>query len=132
MVEEARRRQKVDGPTVRRAVEVLRAKMPHQNTLVTLSEAGVVVIDEALQLHAIPAHPRKISDVSGAGDTVISVVALAIAGGLDLETGAALANLAGGLVCEEVGVVPVNREQWIREANKIFSEKKFWLKMGIL
>lgn len=113
------RLEKSDLEGIRAAVGELRKTMPHQHTLVTLSEWGVVVIDPELKLVHIPAHSRKIIDVSGAGDTVISVIAVAIAGGLSVTEGAALANLAGGLVCEEVGVVPVNREQWEQEAQQL-------------
>lgn len=62
-----------------------------------------------------PAIIRFIADVSGAGDTVISVASLAMASGLDQNTMALMSNLAGGLVCEKVGVVPVNKEQLINE-----------------
>lgn len=55
----------------------------------------------------IPAHFRQISDVSGAGDTVVSVLSTCLASGMNLERAARIANLAGGLVCEKVGVVPV-------------------------
>jgi D-glycero-beta-D-manno-heptose-7-phosphate kinase len=61
---------------------------------------------------------RDISDVSGAGDTVISLAALGLAGGLEVGLMAALCNLGGGLVCEHVGVVPVNRETLMAEALK--------------
>jgi bifunctional ADP-heptose synthase (sugar kinase/adenylyltransferase) len=59
---------------------------------------------------------RNISDVSGAGDTVISVASLCLAAGYPMETIAELSNLAGGLVCEQVGVVPVDREKLREEA----------------
>jgi bifunctional ADP-heptose synthase (sugar kinase/adenylyltransferase) len=62
---------------------------------------------------------RKIADVSGAGDTVVSVAALAMACGLEPGEIAALSNLAGGLVCEEVGVVPIDKEKLLNEASKL-------------
>lgn len=87
--------------------------------MVTLSEAGVFIRDtsgaEALEYH-IPAHLRNIADVSGAGDTVISVASLCRALKVPVYLTAALSNLAGGLVCEHVGVVPVNRERLLTEA----------------
>jgi bifunctional ADP-heptose synthase (sugar kinase/adenylyltransferase) len=61
------------------------------------------------------ANLRQIADVSGAGDTVISVAALSLAAGLSPDIMAVLANLAGGLVCEIPGVAPVNKEQLISE-----------------
>lgn len=88
------------------------------SVMVTLSEAGVFITGpEGSRL--IPAHVRNISDVSGAGDTVISVAALCTALGLPPEMVAGLSNLAGGLVCEEVGVVPVNRDRLLEEATRI-------------
>lgn len=106
---------KADLPAIEAAVKELRARMPHQHTLVTLSESGVLAIDAHGQATHIPAHLRKIADVSGAGDTVIALMGLALGAGLPLVAAATIANLAGGLVCEEVGVVPVDRERLFRE-----------------
>ena len=61
---------------------------------------------------------RHISDVSGAGDTVISVVVCGLAVGLDAKRTAALSNLAGGLVCEHVGVVPINKKELAQEVEE--------------
>ena len=69
--------------------------------------------------HHIPAHVRNISDVSGAGDTVISVASLCLALNTNRTLMASLANLAGGLVCEEVGVVPINKERLLEESKKL-------------
>jgi bifunctional ADP-heptose synthase (sugar kinase/adenylyltransferase) len=66
------------------------------------------MISDGKNFDYVPAHVRKIADVSGAGDTVISVAALCVALGVENLTLAALSNLAGGLVCEEVGVVPID------------------------
>lgn len=86
--------------------------------MVTLSEAGVFY-SEKENHGVIPAHIRNISDVSGAGDTVISVASLCLALGLPSKTMAALANLAGGLVCEKVGVVPIDKQQLLEEAAQL-------------
>ncbi len=106
---------KADLPGIQAAVMELREKMPHRQTLVTLSENGVLAIDENGLATHLPAHLRKIADVSGAGDTVIAVMALALAAGLTLNTASEIANLAGGLVCEEVGVVPIDLGTLLRE-----------------
>ena len=106
----------VDDPDAfQEAVADLRNRLPHALTLVTLSERGVYITDGSLH-HYIPAHIRKISDVSGAGDTVISVAALCLAMGAEPVTLATLANLAGGQVCERLGVVPVDAKQLHTEA----------------
>lgn len=68
----------------------------------------------------IPAHHRAISDVSGAGDTVISIATLCLAIKLPFKSIAEISNIAGGLVCEQVGVVPVDRELLLSEVvNKL-------------
>ena len=90
--------------------------------MVTLSEDGVFVdySDESEQKSKlIPSHVRSISDVSGAGDTVISVASLCLARKTTPALLASLSNLAGGLVCEEVGVVPINKARLLREAMKL-------------
>ncbi|MFM7663859.1 MAG: PfkB family carbohydrate kinase, partial [Bacteroidota bacterium] len=76
-------------------------------------------VDEGSNQAIIPAHFRDVSDVSGAGDTVIAVATLALCSGLSSQQVAALANLAGGMVCEHSGVVSVNRLELLNEANKL-------------
>jgi rfaE bifunctional protein kinase chain/domain len=100
--------------SIRSAVGLLQTKLEAKMVMVTLSEHGVFIKDNG-DTHLIPAHIRQISDVSGAGDTVISVMACCMAVGLSPQKAAAIANLAGGLVCEYVGVVPINREDLMEE-----------------
>jgi bifunctional ADP-heptose synthase (sugar kinase/adenylyltransferase) len=88
--------------------------------MVTLSEHGVYIGNEKSKT-IIPAHVRNISDVSGAGDTVISVAALCLGLGLSETMIASLANLAGGLVCEQVGVVPINKDLLKKEAEQLLA-----------
>ena len=85
---------------------------------VTLSERGVYIDFENDQ-QLIPAHIRQISDVSGAGDTVISIAACVLALGGSTEQIASLANLGGGLVCESLGVVPINLALLSKEADQL-------------
>lgn len=106
-----------DMELLRRTVEVLRKKQEINIALITLSEHGVYVNSDS-EKKLIPAHIRNISDVSGAGDTVISVAALCCAVGLSPSDMAFLSNLAGGQVCEKSGVVPVNKEQLLIEARQ--------------
>ena len=88
--------------------------------MTTLSERGVLIKDyETNTCHHIPAHLRKIADVSGAGDTVLSVAMLCLVCKQEAYNIAALSNLAGGIVCEELGVVPINKERLFEESNKI-------------
>ncbi|HPI85084.1 MAG TPA: PfkB family carbohydrate kinase [Bacteroidales bacterium] len=109
-----------EADQLKQASEWLHNRQGIKTVLVTLSERGVFISrkngDEPFEQMIMPAYVRKISDVSGAGDTVISVAALALAAGLEPGLLAGLANLAGGLVCEEVGVHPVNRARLLSEA----------------
>lgn len=96
------------------AVTALEKELGNEITFVTLSEHGVYIKKGKTDQH-IPAHLRNIADVSGAGDTVISVATLCLACGMSIGTIAGLSNLAGGLVCEKSGVVTIEPEQLIRE-----------------
>ncbi len=98
----------------------LRQRLDHQITLITLSEKGIFY-DDGKQMDILPAHPRDIADVCGAGDTVISVATLALAAGLPISEVARLANLAGGQVCERVGVVPVDARRLEQEYARLLT-----------
>ena len=86
--------------------------------LVTLSEMGIYVSNKKVK-EFIPAHIRNIADVSGAGDTVISVAALGLALNLPPVVLATIANLAGGLVCEKAGVVPIDKKLLLQKVCEI-------------
>lgn len=100
------------------AIKDLMRNLSLKNIMVTMSERGVMISD-GMQFDYIPAHLRKIADVSGAGDTVISVASLCMALGMSNKEVAALSNLAGGLVCEEVGVVPIDINRLAAESQKL-------------
>jgi D-glycero-beta-D-manno-heptose-7-phosphate kinase len=78
--------------------------------LVSLSELGVFISD-GKGYAMLPAEKREIVDVSGAGDTLVSAAFLALLAGLEPGMIARVANLAGGLVCEKIGVVPVGKKE---------------------
>jgi D-glycero-beta-D-manno-heptose-7-phosphate kinase len=100
---------------VAQAVVQLKNLLGAKGVMLTLSEHGVY-IDYKNETQKIPAHVREIADVSGAGDTVVAVAALCVALNLAPATIAALSNLAGGLVCQHVGVVPISKAELQREA----------------
>ena len=79
---------------------------------VTLSEKGIAVVGPE-QTHTYPAVARQVFDVSGAGDTVIATLALALASGLPIEAAVPLANIAAGVVVSKVGTVPITRDELI-------------------
>ncbi|MBK3517443.1 bifunctional heptose 7-phosphate kinase/heptose 1-phosphate adenyltransferase [Carboxylicivirga marina] len=85
-----------------------------RNFMVTMAEKGVMIINNK-EHHFIPAEVRDIADVSGAGDTVISVSALCLASALESKLVAGIANMAGGLVCEHPGVVPIDKQELLEE-----------------
>ncbi|MEN9743942.1 MAG: hypothetical protein RLZZ65_1747 [Bacteroidota bacterium] len=97
------------------ALVQLQAQLQNKYTFVTLSEDGVQLFDGEQQFH-FPAHLRNISDVSGAGDTVVATACLCLVCGASPQQIASIANLAGGLVCETPGVVPINKNQLLQEA----------------
>jgi rfaE bifunctional protein kinase chain/domain len=104
-----------DIKKVQLVTEQLRKEQKITNVLVTLSEHGVF-INSGKEKKLVPAHIRNISDVSGAGDTVVSIAALCSALDLPPAQIAFLSNLAGGQVCEKTGVVPVDKNQLLKEA----------------
>lgn len=106
------------------AIKKLQDKINAKKTLITLSENGVLLKTEN-EIIRVPAHRRSIADVSGAGDTVISIAGLALALDLSDRLLTELANLGGGLVCEHLGVVPVKKEELLTEAKKNKLER--WL-----
>jgi len=89
-----------------------------RDIMITLSEKGVFISDGSFY-KVIPAEERDIADVSGAGDTVIAVASLGYASGLKLEEIAELSNLAGGLVCEKAGVVPITQALFQKSGGNI-------------
>lgn len=98
------------------AVKKIQKKLSAKSVMLTLSENGVFISSDKGQ-RFIPAHKRDIADVSGAGDTVIATAALCLAAGLDEFQTAEIANLAGGLVCEYVGVVPIEKASLLVESS---------------
>lgn len=108
---------KEDNEALQNAIDELRSKLGSEITMVTLSELGIITRDDSGFIRQ-PAHERSILDVSGAGDTVISVASLALAAGAERSVVTALSNLAGGLVCEKVGVVPIDKETLLNEASQ--------------
>ncbi len=110
---------KGDFKALHNATKILTKQLGTKHIMVTLSELGIFITENG-KFYNIPAQIRDIADVSGAGDTVISVAACCLAANLPADKVAAIANIAGGLVCEKVGVVPVNKEVLLKEAIEYF------------
>ncbi len=106
-----------------KAAEKLHSLQNIDIVLITLSDKGAFVADfrnGGREMIHVPAHLRKISDVSGAGDTVISVATLCLSMGLPVKTLLNYSNLAGGIVCETVGVVPIDKQRLFDEIQRIY------------
>ena len=94
--------------------------LQHEVSLITLSEKGIFYQQKNVS-EIIPSHLRNIADVSGAGDTVIAVAALVYAATKDIRLTAEISNIAGGLVCEEVGTVAIDKEKLVHECKALLT-----------
>jgi bifunctional ADP-heptose synthase (sugar kinase/adenylyltransferase) len=100
----------------------LREELNHRISFITLSEKGVFY-EEGRESHLVPSHIRNVADVSGAGDTVIAVATLIYALTRNTRMMAEIANLAGGLVCESVGTVAIDKTRLLRECQRLLTDK---------
>ncbi|MBL6599424.1 MAG: bifunctional hydroxymethylpyrimidine kinase/phosphomethylpyrimidine kinase [Alphaproteobacteria bacterium] len=89
------------------AIRALRERMACDNVMVTLGADGVALVDSEDRFATLPAFVRVVNDPAGAGDTVISVMASAMAAGGSPLDAMGIANYGGGLICEKVGIQPV-------------------------
>jgi D-beta-D-heptose 7-phosphate kinase/D-beta-D-heptose 1-phosphate adenosyltransferase len=92
------------------AAEALVQKLDLEFLTATLGEKGIALVRPG-NCFVTPAVARQVFDVSGAGDTVIAVLALCLASGLKSETAVELANVAAGIVVGKVGTVPVEKHE---------------------
>lgn len=109
--------EKTDMEELKKVSDIFKKENKIGLLFITLSELGVFLTNGEKQ-HYYPAEVRDIADVSGAGDTVIAAASLCLAAGLPIPFMAQLSNLAGGLVCEKLGVVPIDSELLKKEAKK--------------
>ena len=103
-----------------KGIEVLEEKLQNEISFITLSEYGVFIKNQT-EKYYVPAHMRSISDVSGAGDTVIAVATLCLISGASTKQIAEISNLAGGLVCEKSGVVSISKNDLLKEVSELLS-----------
>ncbi len=103
------------------ACEMLQKKIKAKNIVLTRSEKGMTVFNGKAE--HIPSMALEVADVSGAGDTVIATITLALAAGLDVTTSAKVANLAAGVVCAEVGAVAVDKDKLLSACMRYFSSE---------
>lgn len=90
-----------------------------ENVLLTRSEKGMSLFEKNGTVTHIPTRAREVADVSGAGDTVIATLTVMLSAGATIKEAAILANLAGGIVVGEVGIVPIKPEQLLAETESV-------------
>jgi D-glycero-beta-D-manno-heptose-7-phosphate kinase len=105
---------KLDGEeSVNTAGRKMMDKLNCEYLVLTLGEKGMMLFDKEkgkTVVLNVPTKARKVADVSGAGDTVISTIAVMLAGGATIMEAVILANQAAGIVCEEVGIIPIYKQ----------------------
>lgn len=99
-----------DDKDISSAGKNLLNKLNSEYVLLTLGEVGIAVFEKGDKERRMPTKARKVADVSGAGDTVISTLTIALAAGANIYESCFLANYAAGIVCGEVGIVPIEKE----------------------
>jgi D-glycero-beta-D-manno-heptose-7-phosphate kinase len=110
----------INQPLMQNIHEELKKLLHHTISFITLSEKGVFYQQDN-KSGIVPSHLRNIADVSGAGDTVIAVAAMVYAATENVHLMAEVANIAGGLVCEEVGTVAISKEKLLHECELLLS-----------
>jgi len=110
----------VDMAALQQMHTVLQKHLQHEISFITLSENGIFY-QQGSESKQIPTHIRNIADVSGAGDTVIAVASLVYAATKQIHLAAEMANIAGGLVCEEVGTVAINKDKLLHECEVLLT-----------
>lgn len=110
----------VSLPMLKNIHKELQNLLQHKISFITLSEKGVFYEQDS-KSGIIASHLRSIADVSGAGDTVIAVASMVYAVTKNVHLMAEVANIAGGLVCEEVGTVAINKEKLLHECELLLS-----------
>lgn len=117
--------EKALGFEIRNENEVMQAgkelisKLQAENILITLGDKGMMLFEKSGVISSVPTRARKISDVSGAGDTAVATMAAAIAGGADVREAATMANFASGVVCEEPGIVAIEIDSLLKAIDYI-------------
>jgi rfaE bifunctional protein kinase chain/domain len=94
---------------IEEAARELISRLNADNVLLTLGEKGMLLLEQNGVLAHVETKARHVADVSGAGDTVIATLTMAMVAGASIGESAAIANYAGGIVCGEVGIVPIDK-----------------------
>ncbi len=104
------------NPDVEKAGKQLLAELNAENVLITRSEEGMSLFESNGEITHDSTIATNVQDVSGAGDTVISTLTMALAAGASIREAATLSNCAAGIVVAEVGIVAIQPKQLIEAA----------------
>jgi D-beta-D-heptose 7-phosphate kinase/D-beta-D-heptose 1-phosphate adenosyltransferase len=104
-----------DWHEIQEAAIHLRDQLDLQAAIITLDKDGMFLSHRDGRLKHLPTRPRAVYDITGAGDMVMSVLGMALAAGADYEAAIALANIAGGLEVEKIGVAMITRDEIVRD-----------------
>jgi D-beta-D-heptose 7-phosphate kinase/D-beta-D-heptose 1-phosphate adenosyltransferase len=104
-----------DGAAALEAAAQLREQLDLEAAVVTLDREGMALAHADGRRELFPTRPRQVYDITGAGDMVLAVLGMALAAGADYDPAIRLANVAGGLEVEKVGVATVTRDEILRD-----------------
>jgi D-beta-D-heptose 7-phosphate kinase/D-beta-D-heptose 1-phosphate adenosyltransferase len=102
-------------PEIHEAAERLQKSLDLEAAIITLDKDGMALKHRDGRLKILSTRPRQVYDITGAGDMVLSVLGMALAAGADYEPAIALANVAGGLEVEKIGVATVTRDEILHD-----------------
>ncbi|MEX2115830.1 MAG: D-glycero-beta-D-manno-heptose-7-phosphate kinase [Bacteroidota bacterium] len=108
--EEALGRKLNNRAAIEQAGQDILRRLDAENILLTLGEEGMSLFERSGTVTHVSTQAKKVADVSGAGDTVISTLTICLAAGAGIKEASSLANIAGGVVCGEVGIVPIEKQ----------------------
>ncbi|MEA1985967.1 MAG: D-glycero-beta-D-manno-heptose-7-phosphate kinase [Candidatus Marinimicrobia bacterium] len=112
---------KFDGiDSIKKGAEIIKEKLQCKNVLITLGEEGMLLLTNDGEFYTIPTQAKQVHDVSGAGDTVISAMAVFYSAEYSLKESTIMANVSAGKVCESFGVVPIKFDDLQDEINRYF------------
>src|SRR5439155_17525177 len=97
------------------AAAQLQKQLEMEAAIITLDKDGMALVHGDGRRQLFPTRPRQVYDITGAGDMVMSVLGIALAAGADYDQAIRLANIAGGLEVEKIGVATVTRDEMIRD-----------------
>lgn len=109
-------------PQAIEAARTLRERLDLEAAIVTLDRDGMALCHVDGRQQVFPTRPRQVYDITGAGDMVMAVLGMALASGADYDQAIRLANVAGGLEVEKIGVATVTRDEMLQDIRRGHTE----------